>query len=55
MARDERGFSMFIVIVVMLVTSMSVAAAYAAARGDLPVSGDSKDRKSRLTRRPRRG
>jgi hypothetical protein len=45
-SRDERGFSMFIVIVVMLVTTMFVTAAYAAARGDLPMSGNSKDRKS---------
>ncbi len=44
--RDERGMSMFIVIMAMLVTSMFVAAAYAAANGDLPMSGDSKDRKA---------
>ena len=36
---------MFIVIMAMLVTSMFVAAGYAAANGDLPMSGDSKDRK----------
>ena len=30
----------------MLLTSMFIAAAFAAANGDLPVSGDSKDRKS---------
>jgi hypothetical protein len=45
-ARDERGLSMFVVIVVMLATSMSVAAAFAAANGDLPMSGMSKDRKA---------
>ena len=45
-ARDERGFSMFIVIMALLVTSLFVAAAYAAANGDLPMSGGSKDRKS---------
>ena len=35
-ARAERGFSMFIVIMAMFVTSMFVAAAFAAANGDLP-------------------
>ncbi len=45
-ARDERGFSMFLVIVAMLVTSMFVAAGFAAANGDLPVSGVAKERKS---------
>jgi hypothetical protein len=45
-ARSERGFSMFIVIVALFVTSMFVAAAFAAANGDLPVSADSKDRKA---------
>jgi Tfp pilus assembly protein PilX len=44
-ARSERGFSMFIVIMAMLVTSMFVAAGFAAANGDLHVSGDSRDRK----------
>jgi Tfp pilus assembly protein PilX len=43
--RSERGFSMFIVIMAMFVTSMFVAAGFAAANGDLPLSGDSKDRK----------
>lgn len=43
--RGQRGFSMFIVIMAMFVTSMFVAAAYAAANGDLPMGGDSKDRK----------
>jgi len=46
LARDERGMSMFIVIMAMLVTSMFIAAGYAAANGDLPMSGGSKDRKS---------
>jgi hypothetical protein len=45
-ARAERGFSMFIVIMTMAVTAMFVAAAFAAVNGDLPVSGQSKDRKA---------
>src|SRR4051812_18970727 len=44
-ARAERGFSMFIAIMAMAVTAMFVAAGFAAANGDLPVSGESKDRK----------
>jgi Tfp pilus assembly protein PilX len=44
--RDQRGFSMFLVIMAMFVTSMFVAAAFAAANGDLPLSGASKDRKA---------
>ena len=44
--RGERGFSMFLAIMAMLVTAMFVAAGFAAANGDLPVSGISKDRKS---------
>jgi hypothetical protein len=44
--RDEHGMSMFLVIIAMLITSMFVAAAYAAANGDLPISGGSKDRKA---------
>jgi hypothetical protein len=43
--RAERGFSMFLVIMAMLLTAMFVAAAFAAANGDLPISGDSRDRK----------
>jgi hypothetical protein len=43
--RDQSGFSMFIVIMGMFVMSMFVAAGFAAANGDLPLSGDSKDRK----------
>jgi hypothetical protein len=46
LARDEHGMSMFIVIMAMLVTSMFVAAGFAAANGDLPMSGGSKDRKT---------
>ena len=46
MARSERGFSMFLVVMGMFVMSMFVAAGFAAANGDLPVSGASKDRKS---------
>ena len=44
--RAERGFSMFLAIMAMLLTAMFVAAAFAAANGDLPVSGISKDRKT---------
>ena len=36
--RGQRGFSMFLVIMAMFVTAMFVAAALAAANGDLPVS-----------------
>jgi hypothetical protein len=45
-ARAERGFSMFLVIVGMLVTSMFVAAGFTAANGDLPLSGVATERKS---------
>jgi hypothetical protein len=44
--RAERGFSMFLAIMAMAVTSMFVAAAFVAVNGDLPVSGTSKDRKA---------
>jgi hypothetical protein len=44
--RDQRGFSMFLVIMALFVTSMFVAAGFAAANGDLPLSGASKDRKA---------
>ena len=44
--RAERGFSMFLVIMAMFVVSMFVAAGFAAANGDLPMSGQSKDRKA---------
>src|SRR4051812_50178528 len=42
----EGGFSMFLVIMVMFVTSMFVAAGFAAANGDLPLSGNWRDRKT---------
>ena len=44
--RAQSGFSMFLVIMAMFLTAMFIAAAFAAANGDLPVSGDSKNRKS---------
>jgi Tfp pilus assembly protein PilX len=43
--RAERGFSMFLTIMAMLLTAMFIAAGFAAANGDLPISGVSKDRK----------
>jgi Tfp pilus assembly protein PilX len=47
--QGERGFSMFLVIMAMFVVSMFVAAGFAAANGDLPMSGQSKDRKAAYT------
>jgi hypothetical protein len=44
--RSERGFSMFLVVVGMLVTAMFVAAGFAAANGDLRLSVESKERKA---------
>jgi hypothetical protein len=44
--RAERGFSMFLTIMAMAVTAMFVAAAFAAANGDLPQSAGSKNRKA---------
>jgi hypothetical protein len=44
--RGERGFSMFIVVTAMLVTSMFVAAAFAAAEGGLNLSVENKSRKA---------
>src|SRR6478735_8693753 len=44
--RSERGFSMFIVIMAMFVTSMFVAAGFAAAQGGLSLSVENKNRKS---------
>jgi hypothetical protein len=44
--RAQRGFSMFLVIMAMLLTSMFIAAGFAAANGDLPVAGVSKNRKT---------
>ncbi len=45
-ARSERGFTMYIVLMAMIATSLLVAAAFAAVNGDLPQSGVSKDRKA---------
>ena len=42
----EGGFSMFLVIMVMFVSAMFVAAGFAAANGDLPLSGNWRDRKT---------
>jgi len=44
-ARDERGFTMFTVMMVMLVAGLFVAGAYAASDGDLPLGGQSQDAK----------
>jgi hypothetical protein len=44
--REERGFSMFIVVTAMLVTAMFVAAAFAAADGGLNMSVENKQRKA---------
>ena len=43
---DESGFSMFAVMMVLAVTGMFVAGAYAAADGDLPITRESQDRKA---------
>jgi hypothetical protein len=43
---NEGGFSMFLVIMAMFVTAMFVAAGFAAANGDLPLSGNWRDRKT---------
>jgi Tfp pilus assembly protein PilX len=45
-ARSEHGFSMFLVIMALFLTSMFVAAGFAAANGDLPLTGLNKDRKT---------
>ena len=45
-AGDERGFSMLLIIMVMFVSAMFVAAGFAAANGDLPLSGNWRDRKT---------
>ena len=42
---SERGFSMIVVMGVMAASSLFVAAAFAAANGDLPLTRDSQDRK----------
>jgi Tfp pilus assembly protein PilX len=44
-ARDERGFTMFTVMMVMLIAGIFVAGAYAASDGDLPLGGKSQDAK----------
>ena len=44
--RDERGFSMFIVLMAMFVTSMFVAAGFAAAQGGLSLAKENQNRKS---------
>lgn len=44
--RGERGMSMFLTLMAMAVTALFVAAAFAAANGDLPQSAVSKDRKA---------
>ena len=54
-ARAERGFSMFLVIMAMFVTSMFVAAAFAAANGDLAACPASRRSASRPTPPPRPG
>lgn len=45
----DAGFSLIIVMMVLLVGSMFVAAGFAAANGDLPLSGKSRDRKVAFT------
>jgi Tfp pilus assembly protein PilX len=45
-ARDERGFTMITVMMVMLVAGLFVAGAYAASDGDLPLGGESRDSKA---------
>ncbi|MFL5458629.1 MAG: hypothetical protein ACJ78X_19705, partial [Myxococcales bacterium] len=42
----QDGFSMFLVLMVMFVSAMFVAAGFAAANGDLPLSGNWRDRKA---------
>lgn len=43
--REEHGFTMVVLMVVLLAGGMFVAGALAAAQGDLPFSGDTRDRK----------
>ena len=52
-ARDERGFTMFTVMMVMLVAGLFVAGAYAASDGDLPARRAVPGRQGRPTPRPR--
>jgi len=47
--RDERGFSMIVVMVVLLASGMFVAGAFATADADLPFSLDGLDRKRSYT------
>jgi Tfp pilus assembly protein PilX len=43
LGRDDRGFTMFTVMMVMLVAGLFVVSAYAAAGGDVPLGGQSRD------------
>jgi hypothetical protein len=43
---DDSGFSLFVVLMVLFASGMFVVAGYAAANGDLPISGQSRDRKT---------
>ena len=45
-ARDERGFTMIAVMMVMLVAGLFVAGAFAASDGDLPLGKESRDSKA---------
>jgi Tfp pilus assembly protein PilX len=47
-AADERGFSMVAVMLVMMVSGLFLAGAFAAANGEVPVTRDSQDRKQAL-------
>ena len=48
LSRDQRGFSMVAVMIAMMVAGLMVAAAFAAADGDLPLTKRSEDRKEAL-------
>jgi hypothetical protein len=48
-ARGDDGFTLFLVMMVLLATSLFVAAGYAMANGDIPLSGKSRDRKVAFT------
>lgn len=45
LGRDERGFTMLTVMMVMLVAGLFAVSAYAAAGGDVPLGGQSRDAK----------
>jgi hypothetical protein len=45
LSRDQRGFSMWLVMMALFACSLFVAAGFAAANDDLPLSGQTKDRK----------